>query len=80
MTLKHEKPNDALMAELLDVRAAAEQLDDVLRANASQIPNDYPQTPFKDMLLSLKALPDGTAAECRPVLHAADRRLAKIRH
>ena len=78
MALKHEKPNQALMAELSDVRGAAEALESLL-AEARNMPNDFPRSPMQDMMQSLKSLPDGTAIESRPILHAADRRLSRLR-
>ncbi len=66
------------MAELIDVRSAAEVLEDLL-AEARNIPNDFPRSPMQDMMQSLKSLPEGTAIESRLIMHAADRRLSRLR-
>ncbi len=79
MPLKHEKPNPALIRELIEVRDAARDLNNLVKA-ASGLPNDFPLGPFENMLLSLMGLPDGTAADARPILHAADKRGVKLRH
>ncbi len=78
MSLRHEKPNPALMAELNEVREKALALEDTYKS-ASNLPNQFPHEPLQFMLEALQKLPDGTAVESRPILHAADRRLARLR-
>lgn len=80
MALEHLKPNEALMADLMEIRELSLTLEGALKLSQSKLPNEFPKGPVEDMLESLKALPDGTAAECRPILHAAEKRLAKLRH
>lgn len=69
MPLSHEKPNDRLMAELLDVRDAVADVESALQ-KTNWLPDDFEKDPLRDILAALKILPDGTAAGANTTLRA----------
>jgi len=77
MALKHEKPNDALMGELIEVRDAAQKLGGCLQ-KTNWLPNNFEEDALKNMLASLRALPEGTAFAAQANLRVGKTELQNI--
>lgn len=77
MALRFEKPDPTLLGEL---RAVTRRAGDLERAldQANLLPEDFPKADARALILTLEALPDGTAEGCREPLRFAEDRLAEI--
>ncbi|MEZ5932222.1 MAG: SUMF1/EgtB/PvdO family nonheme iron enzyme [Alphaproteobacteria bacterium] len=77
MSLPFAKPNPTLLREL---RAVARRAGDLERAldQANLLPEDFPKQDAVRLIVTLEALPDGTAEGCREPLRFAEHRLAEI--
>jgi formylglycine-generating enzyme required for sulfatase activity len=77
MSLPFEKPDPSLLRELRAVARRAGEFERALE-ESNILPEDFPKEDARALIVTLEALPDGTAEGCKEPLRFAEDRLAEI--